>query len=103
MDRPEELAELRAAYEAGATIGQLATRYKLSEPTVSARLRAAGTTMRSYNTPQTFDAFQLRFLYTIGGLTIHQIAAKLGTSSTTVWRRLESQGLTRRDRKGAVR
>ncbi len=89
-------SEMRHAYEAGASIRQLALEYQVSQRIVRARLHEAGARMRPGGTvyPALTEEL-LRDLYVNQRMTAARIAARVGCSESTVTWRLRAYGLSR--------
>lgn len=88
------VAEIVAAYAAGAGIATLAGRYRVASRTIRRRLVAAGVTIRSRGGSRgkrTYDLEAARRMYS-DGLTVAAIAAALGHSYSALYHELVLSG-----------
>ena len=96
----EQVGELIEGYKAGATVYDLAERFKINRKTVSSILHRAGVQIRGRLTPeQVDDAVEL---YS-AGWSLARIGDRLGVDGTTVLNRLREQGVRTRDPHGRER
>ena len=95
----DEVAELIAKYEAGATVKELAVLYGLHRGTVSAQLTRHGVDRppRGLSPEQTLEAARL---YITEEWSLARIGEHLGVSSATVRHRLIRAGISLRPRRG---
>lgn len=90
-----EVTELVAGYEAGASVYELAKRFKIHRSTVSNILHKMGVVMRkqSMTEDQTDEAARLYE----GGLSLAKVGGKLGFGTNTVRDALLRRGVMMRD------
>jgi DNA invertase Pin-like site-specific DNA recombinase len=89
-----EVDELVTAYEAGATVYELARRFKIHRTTASLHLQRQGVPMRR----QGLDEEQVELaaqLYRLGW-SVAKIGERFGVDQTTVWRVLRERGVPMR-------
>lgn len=94
-------AEVRRAYEAGATLEALAAQFDCSVVTVRARLRAEGVAMRPKGrrvSPENLEKRKAVAEYYRSGLSIQQCTAKTGVRASTVRLWLRAEGVAMRER-----
>ncbi len=88
--------EMKHAYEAGASVRQLARDHHISQRLVRERLHEAGTHMRPGGTIYpVLTPELLRDLYRGQRMTARRIAARVGCSESTVTSRLRIYGIPR--------
>ena len=92
--KPGELDELVKAYEAGATVFQLATRFGIHRTTVGQHLKARGVDTR----PTAFGPGELEEAAALyrSGWALSKIGERFGVAYTTVWRHLRAVGVEMR-------
>jgi hypothetical protein len=92
--RPDEVAQLAAKYQEGATVNDLAERFKIHRTTVSAHLHLHGAQMRNrgMTEQQTVEAARLYRQ----GWSLARIGARFGVDGSTVWRDLRQLGVPMR-------
>jgi DNA-directed RNA polymerase specialized sigma24 family protein len=95
------VAALVEAYQAGATVYELAERFKIHRQTVSKHLHREGVKMRrrGLDDQQVVDATALYER----GWSLARIGRKLEVQTGTVWMALRSRGVTMRDTHGKER
>lgn len=87
--------ELIEAYQAGASILQVAARYGLSQDAAGRRLRAAGCPMRARGSNRIeIPAEELRRMVSAGA-SLAVMARRFGTTKTTIANRLRGLGIDR--------
>lgn len=96
--RPSEVDELVEAYEAGATVYDLAARFGIHRATVGQHLQTRGIDtqppgLHPDDVPAAADLYR-------SGWSLVRIAEKFGTSGNTVRRRLLEVGIRMRDPHG---
>jgi hypothetical protein len=97
---PSEAEQLCLDYQAGGTLKQLASQYRIHPMTVSAILERAGIARRSFNTGPSDDAIALAIkLYGEGYSTV-AIGDAAGRSPETVRAHLLKNGIQVRSRRG---
>jgi DNA-binding transcriptional ArsR family regulator len=96
--RAEQVAALVVEYEAGATVYELAERFKVHRQTVSEHLHRQGVKMRrqGLNGPQIDEAAQLYGR----GWPLARIARTYEVNPSTVWLALRGLGVRMRDAHG---
>ena len=99
--REPEIQELVAAYQAGATLQQLAERFRITPQTVSVRLKREGITPR-WRRLTDADADEAVRLYA-QGLSLARVGERLGFSADTVRLQLMKHGVKMRDPQGRER
>jgi predicted DNA-binding protein YlxM (UPF0122 family) len=96
-----QLADLVAGYESGATVYELAVRFKIHRQTVSQHLHRQGVKVRN----QGLDDHQIESaiqLYERGWSLAH-IAERYQVHASTVWRMFQARGIRMRDTHGRAR
>jgi predicted DNA-binding protein YlxM (UPF0122 family) len=96
-----EVQELVAAYEAGATLRQLAERFRITKQTVSNRLKREGITPRWRKLTEA-DVDEAVRLYG-QGLSLARVGDRLGVTDDAVRFQLIKRGVKMRDRHGRER
>lgn len=97
----EQVQQLIAGYEAGATVYELGERFGISRQTVGRILKQREVTMRRQGlAPEKVD--EAVSLYE-SGWSLARIGDHLGVDHTTVWNRLRERGLRMRDTHGRER
>jgi DNA-binding CsgD family transcriptional regulator len=98
------VAELVAAYEAGASTYELAARFSIRRETVTMHLQRAGLEIRPGPQVALDEAGERRVatLYR-DGLSMRSIARQMGISDNTVLKALRAQGVPSRPRLGGMR
>lgn len=96
----EQVRKLIAAYEAGATVYDLATQFKINRKTVSEILHREGVRIRGRLSNEQVD--EAVRLYD-AGRSLARIGSTLGTTANTVRARLLERGVTTRDTQGRER
>jgi len=91
-----EVAELVAAYEAGASQRGLARRFGLHEQTVRTHLRRQGLTLRPVRVLEGVLADEAVRLYVNEQLSLVKVGRRLGVSPDAVRRLLRQRGVPRR-------
>jgi transposase-like protein len=97
--QPQELADLAAAYEAGATTHELAARFGIHRNTVSAHLERADVTTRTRRGLSPDDVDEAARLYH-EGWSGARLAKKFGVSDHTIRATLRNVGVRIRPRRG---
>jgi uncharacterized protein (DUF433 family) len=96
-------AQLAGLYAAGLTMAAIAARYGVSADTISARLHAAGVTIRRAPRPGGKSAWaQEAATRYQQGATVAELASAYAVSASTVYRTLSAAGVTMR-RSGPAR
>lgn len=98
--RQPDLDELAEAYRAGATVYELADRFKIHRKTVGLRLQAMGIDTRP--PALTPDKVQVAADLYRDGWSLARIAAKFGVSPHGVSNHLRSDGVALRPRGGSI-
>lgn len=96
--RPDEVTELTSAYRAGASVKELAAKYRLNRNTVTAHLRRHGIKPRQRGLTPT-EVIQASQLYA-DGWSLERIGKHLGVRDTSVRYRLLRAGVSIRSRNG---
>lgn len=96
-----ELARLVAAYQAGATVYQLAKEFQVNRRTVSERLKTAGVRLRR-TSPTDADIDEMVRLYK-SGLSLVDVGDRLNFAARTVYSHLNARGVQLRDHHGRER
>jgi len=98
---PESVAALVAGYRAGATVYELAERFKIHRTTVSDHLYREGVKMRGVG----LDLAHVERAVSLydQGWSVARIGSQLGANGGTVWRALRAQGVQMRDTQGRAR
>jgi DNA-binding NarL/FixJ family response regulator len=99
--RPDEITKLVRAYETGATVYDLAARYKINRRTVGKHLRAQGVDTTPPGLPPD-DIPAAAKLYE-QGWSLARIAEKFDAAANTVRARLLEAGVAMRDTHGRER
>ena len=92
-----EVAELVAAYEAGASQKELARRFGMHEQTVRAQLKRQGVRLRPKSQIGEVVEARIRELYE-SGWSGPRVGRELGLTESAVYRALKRMGVERRDR-----
>jgi transposase-like protein len=87
----EQAEQLAAAYEAGASVKDLAAQWGIHRTTVAAQLRQAGVRLRGTGVPANCldDAVQLYR----DGWSCQRLAERYDCNATTVWKVLQQAGV----------
>ena len=89
--------ELVAAYEAGATITELASRFDCSRTTVADVLRDAGLTLRPRGPRSPLDGREAEVVAAYeAGATVRELVEQLGANQRTVRKVLSDAGVVMR-------
>lgn len=96
--RPGEAVELVAAYQGGATVGELARRFELHHTTVTAHLERHGVPRRRSGLDQAHHA-EAALLYETGW-SLAKVGAHFGVDAETVRTVLRKRGVAIRSRRG---
>jgi hypothetical protein len=96
-----EVAELAASYEAGATVYELALRFKIHRVTVAQHLHRLGVKTRAPRLDESHIAEAAR-LYELGW-SLARIGRRFQADPSTVWRALRARGIRMRDTQGRER
>jgi hypothetical protein len=88
--RSDEVDELVAAYQAGATTYELATRHRVHRQTVTAILERRGVPIR-YRSPSPDEVATAKALYA-DGQSLVAVGDQLGFDAGTIWRALKRAG-----------
>jgi hypothetical protein len=97
----DQVQELIAGYQAGATVYELATRFGIERRTVSAILHRHGVPVRRRGlSPEQVDT--AIHLYNLGW-SLARVGAHLGVDHTTVLTKLRERGIPTRDTHGRPR
>lgn len=96
-----ELARLVAAYQADATVYELAKEFQVNRHTVSERLKAVGLTLRR-TSPTDADIEEMVRLYK-SGLSLVDVGHRVNFAARTVYSHLVSRGVQLRDNHGRER
>jgi DNA-directed RNA polymerase specialized sigma24 family protein len=94
---PDHVTKLIADYEAGATVYELAEKYKINRKTVSEQLHRHGVSVRRQGLAEEVQAAAVLY---IQGLSLVRIADRFGVNHGTVWRALKASGVPMRDTHG---
>jgi DNA-binding transcriptional ArsR family regulator len=97
----DEVTELVARYHAGATIYDLAERFKIHRTTVSQHLHRRGVTMRGLSLDES-QVDHATWLYE-RGWSVARIGSYLGVNGGTVWLALRAHRVRMRDTHGRER
>jgi transposase-like protein len=98
---PDELKQVAACYNAGATVYELAAEFGCHRATIAERLKLAGVTMRHQPTT-TEQVDEIVRLYE-SGLSMVKVAEQVGVSARTVFNYLGQRGVVTRDPHGRMR
>ena len=97
----DEVTALVTGYQAGATVYDLATRFKIHRTTVSQHLHRRGAAMRGLSLHESQVDLATR-LYE-QGWSVARIGSHLDVNGGTVWRALGARGVRMRDTHGRKR
>lgn len=99
--RPEELLDLTARYEAGASMNELSKVFEIHRTTISKHLTEMGAPVRDarISPAQVEDARQLYD----GGMSLADIGTRLGFNGGTIHNHLRKAGVAMRDTHGRDR
>ncbi len=98
---PEEIDELVAAFQAGATLREVAAQFGVHRTTVSKQLERRGVRRRQRSLDSSELAEALRLYRT--GLSTIAIGQQLGFDGGTIWQALRRAGVQLRDSHGRER
>lgn len=98
--RSEQIEELVVAYQAGATVYELADRFKIHRQTVSDLLKRRSVPRRL--APLTREQISEAIALYSSGLSLVAVADCLGCHHATVWRALRKAGVALRPRNGWI-
>jgi transposase-like protein len=93
--RPARIDELVDAYEAGATLTELAQDHGIHEDTVARLLRSRGVRLRYRRLDDPADVERAKVLYE-SGMSLAAVGRELGVDATTVQRAFKKAGVARR-------
>jgi DNA-binding CsgD family transcriptional regulator len=94
-----QIERLAEAYEAGATVYELAAEFHIDRGTVSQRLKSRGVIMRSQHRLTGPSLDKAIRLYS-GGWSCKSIGDHLGYNQRTIWTALRNAGVVLRPRRG---
>jgi hypothetical protein len=97
----QQVQDLIAGYQAGATVYELGDRFGINRQTVSKLLHRGGISMRmrGLSVEQVDEAVRLYE----GGWSLAKIGTRMGVDPTTVLKRLRDRGVKTRDTQGRAR
>ena len=93
---PDEVAEVVARYQAGASIRSLGKTFRMHEQTVRAHLRRQGVTLRSVRALTKSQGDEAVRLYVDEQWTLAEIGRKLNVDHSTIRSLLVRRGVRRR-------
>jgi hypothetical protein len=100
--RPVEIEQLVAEYKSGATLDQLAGRFRISPGIASQHLERAGVPRRRRLSLSPAQVEQAIKLY-VEGDSLETVGAVVGSSGATIWHVLRKAGVPTRDSHGRAR
>ncbi len=96
----DEVQQLVARYQAGATVYELAEEFKCNRTTVSKKLKDAGITLR--RTPPTKEQINEMVRLYESGLSMERTGERVGFTAHTVLKYLRERGVRTRDTHGRL-